>query len=349
MADASYAFWTIRRCSGVRLVVVATVAVAVLQVGGLAGCGGGGDDEPTGADANADAGRTTSTAAAAATTAASCEDTTVSDRQAVLCTVGDAPDQGLVVALHARGSSIEELRAVTELEHYAAEEGLAVVYPEVLDSAWGDDSFTTPSRPSGDEDIRFLDDLIASLRSDPRIDDGPVGVVGFSNGASMALRYAAQRPDDVRAVVAVAGELPRDPSIRPTQPVSLLEMYGTGDPIRSYDTGIADTPDRQPGQPTPTLSAPDTVAAFVAATPDASHEGPTESDPDPADGTRVRTERWIGGDGSVVVFRTIVDGGHTWPSAHTPLSGGDQYGLVSRDVDASAEAIAFILDPHGLR
>lgn len=309
----------------------------------MAGCGD--DDGGGGASTAVDPTTTTSTSTPPTPT---CEDTTHDDRPVALCTAGDAPDQGLVVALHPRGSSVEELRAVTELERYAAAEGLAVAYPETLGDSWGDDTFPTPERPAGDEDVRFLDDLIATLRSDPRIDDGPVGVVGFSNGASMTLRYAAQRPDVVRAAVTVAGELPRDPVIRPTQPVPLLAMYGTGDPIRSYDSGIPDTPGRQPGQPTPTLSAPDSVAAFVATLPGARHEGPTESDPVADDGTWIRTERWTGDGRSVVVFRTIVDGGHTWPSAHARLSGGDQYGLVSRDLDASAEAVAFLLDPTGL-
>jgi polyhydroxybutyrate depolymerase len=323
---------TIRRHRGL------AAAVLLLLGAGLAACGDD-DDGPAAAGSGAAADATATTPATP-----TCEDTTHGGRAVVLCTVGDTPDQGLVVALHGRGSSMTEMQAVTELDRYAAEEGLAVAYPEGLEAGWGDDTFPTPTRPAGDEDVRFLDDLITSLRSDPRIDDEPVGVVGFSNGASMALRYGAQRPDQVRAVVAVAGELPRDPAIRPTEPVSLLEIYGSGDPVRSYDMGIPTNPDRQPGQSTPTLSAPDTVAAFVGAVPAPIHDGPTESDPEPTDGTRLRSERWTG-DGSVVVFQTIVDGGHTWPSAHAPLSGGEQYGPVSQDLDASADAIAFIVDP----
>lgn len=327
-------------------------AATLTLLGGLTACSDD-DDTSTPVDAatededegNAAAEPVVDPAAATPT----CEETTQHGRRAVLCTAGDAPDQGLVVALHGRGSSVDEMRAVTELDRYAAEEGLAVVYPETLDDGWGDDTFPTPARPTGDEDVRFLDDLITALRSDPRIDDGPVGVVGFSNGASMALRYATQRPDQVRAAVAVAGELPRDPAIRPTRPVPLLEVYGTGDPIRSYDAGIAGDPGRAPGDPTPTLSAPDTVAAFVAVTPRARHEGPAASDPDPGDGTQVETERWIGDGGTVVVFRSVVDGGHTWPSAHAPSTGGDRYGPVSRDLDAGADAIAFVLDPSAVR
>jgi polyhydroxybutyrate depolymerase len=330
--------------------------VAVLLLGtGLAGCGNHGGPPPP-------SGSTTTTTTAPddpvpVGTEPTCEDGQLAGRRYVLCTAGDQPDQGLVVALHGRGSSAAEMRTVTELDRAAAGEGWAVVFPDGADGGWGDDTFTTPTRPNGDEDLVFLDQLIEALRADERIDDQPVGVVGFSNGASMALRYAAQRPDAVRAVVSVAGQLPRDPAIRPTGPVPLLEVYGTADPVRSYTDGIADHPDRQPGQSTPTLSTRATVAAFVdvASAGDGDgdgdgggepeHTGPTESDADPADGTRLRTERWTAADGTVVVLHDIVDGGHTWPSAHAAPAGSATFGAVSRDLDASAEAVAFVLDP----
>jgi polyhydroxybutyrate depolymerase len=286
-----------------------------------------------------------------------CEDQTLVGRTVVVCAVAGVPDQELVIALHGRGSSGAEMRTFTQLERYAAEEGLAVAYPNGMDGGWGDDTFRTPTRPAGDEDVRFLDDLIDELQASPVIaDDGPVGVVGFSNGGSMALRYSIERPDDVRAVVAVAGQLPRDPAIRPAagsasasgRAVPLLGFYGTADPLRNYDTGIPEPPVRQPGQSTPTLSTPDTIAAFVGSAPLV--EGPTESDTDPSDGTRLRTERWASASTSTstseggvdVLWHTLIDGGHTWPSAHAPHP--PSYGTVSHEIDASAEAIAFIAD-----
>jgi poly(3-hydroxybutyrate) depolymerase len=78
-----------------------------------------------------------------------------------------------------------------------------------------------------------------------------------------------------------------------------------------------------------------------------SHEGPTEVDPDPADGTRVRIERWVDGAGTVAVLLAVVDGGHTWPSARGQFSGGG-FGLISQNIDASADTIAFILDPDAV-
>jgi poly(3-hydroxybutyrate) depolymerase len=104
-------------------------------------------------------------------------------------------------------------------------------------------------------------------------------------------------------------------------------------------------PGRRPGDPTPTLPTSLTIAAFVAvAGSSAEHRATVETDADPADGTRLRTERWTDDDGTVAVLRTIVEGGHTWPSSRGQFSGGG-FGATSREIDASAEAIAFLIDP----
>jgi polyhydroxybutyrate depolymerase len=309
----------------------------LLLLGLLAACGSEGSGDPSAARAV-----TTTTSVAPADAEPGCSDGTLDGRTYILCVTGELTGQGLVVALHGRGSSAHEMRATTELERYAADRGLAVVYPDGLDGGWGDDTLVAPGRPAGDEDVVFLDRLIDHLRSDGGIEDGPVGLVGFSNGASMALRYACARPDGVGAVVSVAGQLPRDPAIRPTGRVALLQIYGTADPVRPYDTGIVAAPVREPGSPTPTLSTPDTVAAFAGR---ADHDGPTTTDPDPGDSTAVRTERWTDGQGTRAVLHTIVGGGHTWPSAHGDSPHSQSFGPVSADLDASAVAVAFIVDP----
>lgn len=274
-----------------------------------------------------------------------CEDGTTRERRYILCAGVPDGERDLVVALHPRPSSPEEMLQGTRLHLVAAEHRLAVVYPQGVDGRWGDDTFTTPARPAGSEDIDFLDHLIAMLRRDPRIGEGPVGVVGYSNGAGMALRYAAERPAEVRAVVAVAGQLPRDAAVRPTGRVPLLVVHGTADTITPFDTGVPDEPGRRARDLTPTLSTPGTVAAFVAmATGSVDHQVTDEVDPDPSDSTRLRTERWVDGMGTVAVLRMLVDGGHSWPGADGPFASG-RFGPASRDVDATAAAIDFVVDP----
>src|SRR5262245_19827093 len=127
-----------------------TVAVLLLLSAlALVACSDGDDPEPRAAPA--------------------CAGGTLGPRSYVLCTAGDAPRQGLIVALHGRGSSAAEMQAMTGLEVPAAAAGYAVVYPDGLDGDWGDDTFPTPARSDGDEDVVFLDSLVAALHADPRI------------------------------------------------------------------------------------------------------------------------------------------------------------------------------------
>jgi polyhydroxybutyrate depolymerase len=335
------------RSSGRRRIVGLAGALAGLVLAAAAGCGGDEAGDGVG-DASRGQTGTTATSAAPVTAEPSCEDGSLHDRAYILCTAAGRTDQRLVVALHGRGSSADEMRTVTELDRHAADAGLAVVYPQAIDGGWGDDTFTSPARPVGDEDVAFLDTLVAELRADPRIDDGPIGVVGFSNGASMALRYTSEHPDDVRAAVSVAGQLPRDPGVRPSGRVPLLEVYGTADPLRPYDVGVPEPPERAPGDPTPTLPTRGTIAAFVAVGLGSNqHEVLADTDLDSTDGTSVRTERWTDRAGTLAILRSIVGGGHTWPSSRGQFSGGENFGVTSGEVDASAEAVAFIVDPEG--
>jgi hypothetical protein len=45
------------------------------------------------------------------------------------------------------------------------------------------------------------------------------------------------------------------------------------------------------------------------------------------------------------VLVEAVGGGHTWPSSRTAPEGGPEMGATSADLDASAAAITFLLDP----
>ena len=232
---------------------------------------------------------------------------------------------------------------MTRLDELAAPHDLAVVYPNADGGRWGDDTFVTADRPTGDEDVAYLDQLIDTLRADVRIGDGPVAIVGFSNGASMAMRYTAERPGEVYAVVSVAGQLARDPAIRPRERVPLLQIYGTGDPVRSFDDGIAEPAVRSADGPTPTLSTPATVDAFLTNASGPLIRTVEESDVDATDSTTLRTERWTDDDGTVVVQHTVVGGGHRWPSAQLDPSIDEPFGAPSCEVDASAEAIEFVV------
>ena len=96
------------------------------------------DEDPAGESAASTATTRESAPSAADPT---CADGALGERRHILCTAGDQDDQGLVVALHGRGSSAAAMQAGTALHEAAAAEGLAVVYPESLDGGWGSYGF----------------------------------------------------------------------------------------------------------------------------------------------------------------------------------------------------------------
>jgi hypothetical protein len=103
------------RSSGRRHIVGLIGALAGLVLVAAAGCGGDGVGDGVG---DASRGQTGTTAITAAPEAAepSCEDGSLDDRAYVLCATAGTTDQRLVVALHGRGSSADEMRTVTQLD-----------------------------------------------------------------------------------------------------------------------------------------------------------------------------------------------------------------------------------------
>jgi len=71
---------------------------------------------------------------------------------------------------------------------------------------WNDGS-TRPGDPvhSDPDDVAFLDAVIAHAIAHGQADAHRIYLTGFSNGAAMAFRYAAERPGTLAAVALLAG------------------------------------------------------------------------------------------------------------------------------------------------
>jgi polyhydroxybutyrate depolymerase len=149
----------------------------------------------------------------------------------------------LVLVLHGAGGTGEWADGETGWSAVAAREGFALALPEgtrphpekparflANPPRWNDGSPGPGGEPSTADDVAFLaaviDDVMKRIDVDPR----RVYVTGFSNGAGMAFRAAADLADQVAAVAPVAGYcwLP-DP--KPVRPVPTLYLIGSADPL----------------------------------------------------------------------------------------------------------------------
>jgi polyhydroxybutyrate depolymerase len=96
---------------------------------------------------------------------------------------------------------------------------------------------------SGVDDVAFLDALVDGVSGRYNVDAQRVYLVGHSNGAFMAHRYACERPDRVAAIVTLAGMQWNDPARCATPagqaptPVSVLHVHGRADSVVGYEGG----------------------------------------------------------------------------------------------------------------
>ncbi|MFE7976888.1 alpha/beta hydrolase family esterase [Streptomyces shenzhenensis] len=246
----------------------------------------------------------------------------------------------LVVAFHGRGATAAEMREQSRLEEDARARGMLVVYPEGLRTAWGAGTQVTRQRPDTDADVRFVEALIGELVRTERADPQRAYAVGFSNGGSMALRMAAERPGLLAGAASVSGQLPSGPAaVRPTGPVPVLIVYGADDPVRPL-AGLPH-PDPAPAgeEPvTPTRSARASAEMFASA----NKAGPAATESEKGFDRTV----WRPGPTGADVRLIVVHGaGHSWPgSAITPPEG---FGPTSTALSATSTVLEFFTSAHG--
>jgi polyhydroxybutyrate depolymerase len=219
------------------------------------------------------------------------------------------------------------------LNPVADREGFIVAYPDGVDKQWNDGREIFAA--ANIDDVGFLSTLIDHIARRYNIDPGRVYATGISNGGLMSFRLACDLSEKVTAVAAVTAALSDDllRHCSPSQPVSVLLINGTQDPLVPWGGGQIKVGRQERGT---VISTPDSIQFWVTQNhcwgpPNVSWE----PDVNLKDGTRVRREAYEGcRDGTEVVLYAVEGGGHTWP-------GGQQYlpksliGRTSRDIDAN--------------
>jgi len=144
---------------------------------------------------------------------------------------------GLVINLHGAGQTGGEQAAITNYNAVADQHGFVVAYPDGIDFSWADGRGASVPDRQGVDDVGFLAALIDRLSRDYGIPPGRVFATGLSAGAFMATRLACQRADLVAAIAPVAGTLGVAYPCAPSQPVSVLQVHGTADPVVPFGGG----------------------------------------------------------------------------------------------------------------
>ncbi len=230
------------------------------------------------------------------------------------------------------------------LDELAEEDDFLAVYPTGIGGHWNDGRNVKRyvSQRERIDDVGFLAALIGDLIEKKQIDSEAVFIVGVSDGAMMAHRFACERTPLVHGFAAVIGAMPENVAKRRWRcgktPVSVLMINGTEDPIVPLEGGDVEFDGLKLGK---VLSVEDTFAFWTKHNGCRAVEVSMVPDFSPDDGTRIERHKATNcrQDTKVELFETQ-GAGHTWPSGWQYLP-EHMIGATSRDIDAAVAAWRF--------
>ena len=149
----------------------------------------------------------------------------------------------LVVLLHGYGADGAKQAAYFRLTEEADKAGFLLATPDgtrdrVGRRFWNATDACCDWFQTGVDDVGYIDTMIDEITAKYAVDPDRVFVVGHSNGAFMAHRYACDRSNRVAAIVTLAGMQWKDQShCQAGSPVSVLHVHGRNDETVNYNGG----------------------------------------------------------------------------------------------------------------
>jgi len=231
----------------------------------------------------------------------------------------------VLLAFHGRLGTGDGMARLSQLNAVADRHHFLVAYPNGYEKSWADGRGKTAADTDHIDDLGFVKKLLEKLNEEYRIDPKKVYASGISNGGFFAQRLACEMSDSFAGVEAVASTLSEATSLscKPKNPISVMIIMGTNDPLVPFNGG-----EMSSGNHPKVLSAQDSFKRWAEID---SCEGQPEL-------TKISDAVQLYSyasckDNSHISLYTIQGGGHTWP-------GGVQYlpeimvGKTNRDIDA---------------
>jgi polyhydroxybutyrate depolymerase len=238
----------------------------------------------------------------------------------------------LILAFHGGGGSAKQAMKHYGFNAIADTAEFLVVYPNGIRKHWNDGRNFKKQKH---DDVEFIRQLIAQLQKDYPVDAQRIFSTGISNGGFFSFALALRMPEQIKAIAPVCASISMNlfPEYKPAQPVSLLLINGTDDPIVPYNGGTIGGKFFKRGQCTST----DLTLARYTSLNDCELNPVSASLPDidTKDGCHAERFNYSCKDARLQ-FIKVYGGGHTWPGGSSYLS-KRIVGKVCRDFSASQE------------
>jgi polyhydroxybutyrate depolymerase len=148
-----------------------------------------------------------------------------------------------LMSLHRYGGDGSGAESFTPIRSLAEAKGFLYCHPDgVVDNSgrgfWNASAACCDFDRKEINDVSFLREIIRHVVSAYGADVKRVHLSGHSNGAFMAFRMAAEHPDLVASIAAIAGTMDEQaPLPSPGGAVSILQIHGTADEVVFYGGG----------------------------------------------------------------------------------------------------------------
>jgi polyhydroxybutyrate depolymerase len=241
----------------------------------------------------------------------------------------------LVIVFHGGGGEGAGTARLTKFNQLSDKENFIAVYPNGVGNNWNDgreDFAASQAHKENVDDVVFINAMIDAIAKEHKIDQKRIYATGISNGGIFSHYLGANLSNRIAAIAPVVGGI-ADPfykNFNPKQPVSILIIQGTADPLVPYDGGVIA---RNRGK---IIGTDETVKLWLK---NNGGKDPLTTkelfDKDKTDGCSVDKIVWSGGKNKTeVVLYKLIGGGHTW-------AGSSQYlprpivGSVCREINAT--------------
>ena len=146
----------------------------------------------------------------------------------------------LIINMHGYGGNALSQRASSEMDFFAHDRNVAVVYPQGEVNGWGFTSWNIGTfwDQSNVDDVGFISLMIEQISNDFEIDLDRVYACGMSNGGYMAYELACELENKIAAFGSVTGNFmlndSQDQICEFTREVPIIHFHGTADDVVNY-------------------------------------------------------------------------------------------------------------------
>lgn len=215
----------------------------------------------------------------------------------------------LIFAFHGYLEDIEKLRRVSRLDRADA----IVAYMAGVADAWAPAPY---AKTTSDQDLEFVDSVLARVSRDFSVDSARVFATGMSNGGGFAAYLGCQRPQVFTGIGTVSAAFYERVSDGCSSiPMKHIDIHGTSDSIIAYNGGqrhgtVYDSE--------PEMLAESAIRNHCGARAEEVELSPT-----------VTEFTWSGCDAPLVHYR-VSGGQHTWQGGADDRSGKTSLGFATR-------------------